>query len=408
MTETSAVIRIEGIDLLILSIVVLFVGEFAKAKLRVLRDYNIPSAVIGGLFCSLVVAGFHGVATFQIEFGSTLRDMLLLAFFSTVGLAVKLGNLREDMKAILVLLVVASSVLIFQNMAGSAVATAVGIHPAYGLLAGSVSFVGGHGTGVAWSEIFAARFGLPNAENGALAFATFGLVFGGLVGGPLARRLILKHNLKSDVSEAASQGGHIPLTDAARKQGPIAFHAMLHAIFLVALCISVAVIARPWIAEAGLTIPDFVIALVSGAILTNLIDGFKIRLNVSAIGLVSEVSLQIFLAISIMSIDLGLLVGAAGPVLTVLVLQVVLMIAFAYFIVFPVMGRDYDASVICAGFVGFGLGATPVGLANMRAVTTEHGVSAKSFIVVPIVGAFLVDIVNTLIIQFYLASPMFN
>ncbi len=408
MTETSAVIRIEGVDLLILSIIVLYAGEFATAKLRVLRDYNIPSAVIGGLCCSLVVDGLHSVATFQIEFGSTLRDMLLLAFFSTVGLGVKLENLREDMKSILVLLVLASAVLIFQNMAGSAVATAVGLEPAYGLLAGSVSFVGGHGTSVAWSEIFAARFGLPNAENGALAFATFGLVFGGLVGGPLARRLILKHNLKAEVSEAASQGAHIPLTDVAHRRGPIAFHAMLHAIFLVALCISVAVIARPWIAEAGLTIPDFVIALVSGAILTNLIDGFKIRLNVAAVGLVSEVSLQIFLAISIMSIDLGLLVGAAGPILTVLVLQVVLMLAFTYFIVFPVMGRDYDASVICAGFVGFGLGATPVGLANMRAVTTEHGVSPKSFIVLPIVGAFLVDIVNTLIIQLYLASPMFN
>lgn len=404
MLALDAVFRIEGVYLLILALLVIAVGEFIARRVRVIHDYSVPAVVVGGLLCAVAIAAMKIFGDVRIELGSDFLQIMLLIFFSTVGLSVKLRDFGADLKALFVLLVLAIALLIFQDMVGSAIAAAIGVHPAYGLLAGSVTFIGGHGTGIAWGEIFADRFDLKDAQQTALACATFGLVLGGLVGGPLARRLISKNDLSGDTVADA----YTPSVDDPNRRGPASLYAMLSAILQVAICVGVSHAAAPLLRSIGLTVPEFVIALLAGSILTNLMDRLPVEQNINAIGLISDVSLQIFLAIAVSSVQLLSLQNAIGPLLLVFLFQVIIVVVFAYFIVFPTMGRDYDAGVMCAGFIGFGLGATPVGLANMRAITRKFGASPKAFLVVPLVGAFLIDIVNSFVIQLYLSSPVLD
>ncbi len=400
MMDATTVIDVDGANTLIISLLVLYVGKFLTNRVRLLHEHNIPSAVIGGLFCSVLVAALYVLANVRLKFAVDLRDLLLLVFFSTVGLSANLTLLRDSGKAVFVLLVLATAVLIFQDMVGSAVAASFSVHPAYGLLAGSISFVGGHGTSIAWGDIFEDRFALADAQDAAVACATFGLILAGLIGGPLARHLLVKNHIKDNRGAVA----FTPADEAATKRGPITMDSMLGALLLIALCVAGSAILGKWLVGVGVTLPNFVVALMLAAILTNLADIVGAKINANAVSLISDASLQVFLAMSIMTIQLWTLAAAFSPLLAVLVLQAMLMLAFVYWIVFPVMGRDYHASVVCAGFVGFGLGATAVGLANMRAITHQHGASPTSFLVVPIVGGFLIDLVNAGIITLYLAS----
>ncbi len=387
----------------IVAVIVLYVGRFLTARIGFLRDFNIPEAVSGGLLCSVVVAILYSAANRQITFDLTLRDALLLVFFSTIGLSAKFRTLISGGKALALLVVCAVGFLILQDVAGIGVALAFGGHPAYGLLAGSIAFAGGHGSAISYGQL-AAEQGLPGALELGLACATFGLIGGGLIGGPIARRLIEKYRLSGDPQQQA----FVPGPEETEAAGPVTLNGMLDSIFVLAICIAAGAGVNEWLGDRGaMPLPGFLTAMFVGIVLTNGLDVAGVELDKPSISLCGDVSLQLFLAMSLMSLQLWTIAGAFGSLLIVLLVQISVMAAFALFVVFPAMGRDYDAAVIAAGFSGLGLGATPVGIANMHAVTEKYGASQKAFLIVPLVGAFFLDIANAAIIQAFLATPLF-
>ena len=387
-----------------MAIVVLYVGRHLTSRFRLLRDFNIPEAVSGGLICSSIVAVLYYAGYWQVEFDLSLRDALLLVFFSTIGLSAKLKTLVSGGKSLAVLVVCAVVFLILQDVAGVGVAIALGGHPAYGLLAGSIAFAGGHGSAISYGQL-AANQGLPGAMELGMACATFGLIAGGLIGGPIARRLITRNALAGDPSEQ----GFVPGPESTEASGPVTLNGMLDTIFIIAICVAAGAAINDWLgAQWSVPLPGFLTAMFVGILLTNLLDTVGITLDKPSVSLCSDVSLQLFLAMSLMSLQLWTLSGAMGALLAVLIVQVSLMAVFASLVVFPAMGRDYDAAVIAAGFSGLGLGATPVGIANMHAVTEKYGVSQKAFLTVPLVGAFFLDLANAVVIQLFLATPLFR
>ena len=402
MQLEPSIVQFEGMDLLVFSLAALIVGDFSYRRISFFQTYNIPSALIGGLSCSILVWALDSLNLVRIEFGTALRDLLLLGLFSTIGLSMKFRNMRDNVRVMLVLLALATAVLIFQNMLGSSVAAAFGYSPAAGLFAGSITFMGGHGTGVAWSEIFAERFGLVNAEQAALAFATLGLVAGGFLGGPLAELLIRRNHLKGAVPEAQRPSA-LPSINFTWKGVHL---SMLNAGLAIAICVSMTAPLAAILEANGVTIPGFVVALFIGAVFTNVVDLVNVELDVGTNALISEICLQLFMTISIMSIQLSTMIHVAVPLVVVCVLQILMVGLFVYFTAFPILGRNYESAVLCAGFTGFSLGSSLIGLGIMRSVTRKYGPADFAFIVVPFVGSFLIDIVNSLVIQLYLASSV--
>ncbi|MEM7445228.1 MAG: sodium/glutamate symporter [Pseudomonadota bacterium] len=385
-------------DGLILSIFVLFLGLYLNRKVKFLGDNYIPPAVTGGLICSFVLLLIREFANLEISFDLVLRDYLLLAFFSTVGLAAKFSTLKAGGIGLVILVIIAGVFLIVQDLAGIGVATALGVHPGFGLMGGSISLAGGHGTAIAWGAE-AEAIGLIGANEIGVAFATFGLIAGGLIGGPLAGRLIAKRNLHGPEGRTTSIID-VP-TESAESAGDLV--NLLTAILVLAICIGLGDLVNRFLSEEGFVLPGFLTSMFVGIVIANLADIFRFRIHRYTIDKFGDVSLNIFLSMSLMSMQLWLLAEAAISIVIVMIVQVAIMYVFAVFVVFRAMGRDYDAAVITSGFVGLGLGATPVAIANMDSLTNRFGPSPKAFLIVPLVGAFFIDIMNAAIIRFALS-----
>ncbi len=390
-------------NIVALAVVVWFIGTFINKKVALLERYSIPVAVTGGLLCSLIITVIYYGFDITIKFDTRLRDLLLLIFFSTIGLSAKISLLKEGGKALVILLLAAAALLILQDTTGVLLAMAFGVHPGYGLFGGSVSLAGGHGTAIAWGGV-AEQAGLQAAKEIGIAFATFGLIAGGLIGGPIAERLIAKHGLR-DARKLDAEGAIAETSEQGRPHLLPPLSSALGTLMLLAVCVEVGDLVNQFLFSQGITLPGFLTAMLIGIVITNTADTFKIELDSVARERASELSLQLFLAMSLMSMQLWVLAGAVGIILVVLFAQMTVITLFAVWIVFRVMGRNYDAAVIVAGFTGLGMGATPVGIANMNAVTSKYGASPKAFLVIPLVGAFFLDIVNALVIKTFLAMP---
>jgi len=393
------IIEIGGADVLIIAIVVWFFGTYLTNNIRLLKHYNIPAAVTGGLICSGLVVVFER----QINFDMEMRNLLLLLFFSTIGLTAKLKLLIEGGKALAILLAIATVFLVFQDLTGVLLAKLMGAHPAYGLFGGSISLAGGHGTAIAWGAE-AEKAGLLKAGEIGIAFATFGLIAGGLIGGPIGEWLIQKNNLQKPQSTESTTD-----KDSAKiLKGLPTINSALGTLLLLALCVEVGDLVNRFLFSNDVLLPGFLSAMIVGIVITNAADLFRVKLSDVAIERSGELSLHLFLSMSLMSMQLWTLVNAIGPIMIILAAQTLLMTFFAIWIVFRVMGRDYDASVIAAGFAGLGLGATPVGIANMSAITSKYGPSAKAFLVIPLIGAFFIDLTNALVIKFFIGLPIIS
>jgi ESS family glutamate:Na+ symporter len=391
----------EGSEVLIVAISVLFLGTELTRRVSVLQRFNIPPAVTGGILCSVVIAVLYSFWDLKVTFDMRLRDVLLLVFFSTVGLSARLRDLVVGGRALVILVLVASVFLVIQNTTGVLLVWAIGGHPAYGLFGGSVSLAGGHGTAIAWGRV-AEEAGLVNAASIGIAFATFGLIAGGMIGGPIAARLIARNNLRGpQTSDAGTPAAAEPAT-----AHPFRMEQFLATLLALAICVETGDLVNRILFSRGVILPGFLTAMFVGIVLTNSVPLAGVQLSQAAVNWCQEVSLPLFLSISLMSMDLLILGIAAGPILLVLAAQVTVIAIFATLIVFRVMGRDYDAAVISAGFAGLAMGATPVGIANMDAITNRYGPSAKAFLVVPLVGAFFIDIVNAFVIQFFAGLPL--
>ena len=384
---------------LIISILVLYVGTFLQTHIRWLSKYNIPSAVVGGILCSLFVAIFYTATGHEITFDLSLRDLLLLVFFSTIGLSAKLRTLADGGIALGKISVL---FLVMQNIAGISVASLFGASPAYGLVAGSISFAGGFGTAISWGEV-AREAGLHGATEAGIACATFGLIAGGIIGGPLAEYLIRKNKL----NRSSDQVNNLNEIESSIKSIPVTIDGMLETILALAICVSAGDVVNQWLQTKGLGLPGFLTALFVGIVLTNSLDLFQKELNTNAIRLCGDISLELFLSMSLMSMQLWTLASGIGPLLTVVLVQIIVMVLIAYHIVFRFMGKNYDAAVMSGGFIGLGLGATPVAMANMDAIVKKYGPSPQAFLVIPLLGAFFIDIANAMILRLFLSLPIY-
>ena len=296
---------------------------------------------------------------------------------------------------------IAAVFLVLQDVTGVGLVSLMGAHPAYGLFGGSISFAGGYGTAIAWGEV-AAEAGLPGAQEIGIACATFGLIAGSLIGGPIARRLIAQYSLTADRSSTSE-------TDAPNGQRESSVHhvsEVLGTLLALGVCYEAGDLVNRMLFAQGVMLPGFLTAMLCGILLTNLADMLTIRLSDPAVNLTGDVSLQLFLGLSLMSIQLWTLTGALGSLVIVLLAQVTVMTVFTVFVVFRLMGRDYDACVMASGFAGLGLGATPVAIANMGAITEKYGPSPKAFLIIPLVGAFFVDVLNAAVIKLFLSLPI--
>jgi ESS family glutamate:Na+ symporter len=398
MEESIRIQHVAAMDMLSLSVLVLFLGMYLNRKIRLLSENYIPPAVTGGLLFSLATWLVYAQFEIELEFDMRIRDLLLLVFFSTVGLSARMRTLAAGGRSLTILVGVAAVFLMLQNSLGIAIAMLWDAHPAYGLLAGSVSFAGGHGTAIAWGAA-ADEAGLVGASDLGIAFATFGLVAGGLVGGPIARWLIKSDGLEGSSEERPDVG----LESKSDRDDPISWlYPVLTTLFVLALCVSLGDLVNRYLSMQEIRLPGFLTAMFVGIIVTNFADTIRRPLARVTIDRFGEVSLHIFIAMSMMTIQLWAFGNAASAIVIVLVCQALLMTIFAIFVVYRVMGSDYDAVVIAAGFAGLGLGATPVAIANMDAVTGRFGPSTKAFLVVPLVGAFFIDLLNAGAIKFFI------
>ncbi len=386
---------------LIIAILVLYLGRFINDRVRLLRDYNIPEPVTGGLLASVMCGLIYWLAGTEIIFDMANRDMLLVVFFTTIGLSSRIDVLRKGGRALGVLFVLAVGYLFIQNLVGIAVTWAVGGKPVAGLMVGSVSLSGGHGTAIAWAPTFVETHGIARAMELGLACATFGLIFGGLVGGPVARYLVWRHKL------SASSGGELTVGFRYKEHEIIDVDGILKVLLVIAIAIGLGLHLNDLFEYLGLKLPDFVTCLFAGIILTNTLPRFLPRYQwpsgSRSLALVSDVSLGLFLSMSLMSLKLWTLSNLAGPMALLMVMQVAAICSYSIFVVFRVLGADYEAAVTCSGYSGLALGATPTAIANMTAVTKSLGPAPRAFIVVPLVGAFFIDLSNAMVINLLLS-----
>lgn len=397
-----------GRETLILAILTLFLGKYLNQKFRFLQTYNIPEPVTGGVLASILVAIIYSLADIYFEFNLENRDMLLAVFFTSVGLNAKFSMLLRGGKPLLILIACASTFLVLQNLTGIAVATIVGAKPLAGLLGGSISLSGGHGTALAWAPVFVTELGVENAVTIGLAVATFGLVIGGIIGGPISHYLITRYDLKP----ADPDGQYIVGLPAEAQDDAQHSHQVIDvdSILVTLLTLAVAMGLGLWITEIaldlGLKLPYFVGSLFAGIVLTNTVPALFKSIHwpsgSNSLALISDVSLSLFLAMSLMSLNLLAIFSMAAPLLLLLVAQLVTITVWVIFVIFPLMGKTYDAAVMAGGYAGLGLGATPTAVANMTAITRTYGPSPLAFLIVPLVGAFFIDIANSLILQFFI------
>ena len=402
----DGVFMISGFHAVSLGIIVLFLGRQLNRKVKFLQEFSIPEPVSGGICFSILFTLLYLATSVEVAFELKARDMLLVYFFTTIGINANLKDLLKGGVPLLLLLGVTITYMIIQNLTGIGVAKLFGMDAAVGLLGGSVSLIGGHGTAIAWAPKIAEDFGISNAMEIGIASATFGLILASLMGGPTAKYLINKYNLKPNKAEALEEKTSKDYAD-----DTITAHGFLDAILAIHISIFVGLILNEGFTSIGLELPIFVSCLFAGIILTNIIPdnfprlaGTKWPTRTPAIALISDMALGSFLAMSLMSMQLWGLVDLAGPIFSILAVQFVVAIFINIFIVFRLMGKNYDAAVICAGFGGISLGSTPTAMANMSAVSKKYGHSNVAFIIVPLVCAFFIDIANALLIPYFLAN----
>jgi ESS family glutamate:Na+ symporter len=392
------VIELTTSRVLVVSIFAVWLGTIVNQRVPLLRQFSIPAPVTGGVLVMIGFAAVEAIAAVDFAWHLDLRDDLLLIFFAGVGLSAKLGALRAGGSLFVRLTGYVFLFLIAQNAVGVGLAVALGNPASHGLVSGSIAFAGGHGTAITWGQI-ATDWGYPEALAHGLAFATIGLIGGGLLGGPFASWLIRRKQLGAP-DHYRGLRGHA--STAADDEVPLSSRKIMLTILLFALCVAAGAEANSLLVGMGLVVPGFVTAMLAGVLFTNLADAVRVPLHTEAIELMGDVSLHLFLAMSLVSLQLTQLTSAFVPLLLALTVQAALVLAFGLWVIFPGCGRDYDASVLASGFVGIGLGATPVGMANMEATTKRFGPAPRALLVLPLVGAGVLDLSNAFVIEVYL------
>ncbi len=404
---------------LIAATLVLLLGRLLVTKIKLLQNFNIPEPVAGGLLMSFLVYLLYTVTGLSFENGLTfgegislnfdkgLQDSFMLFFFTSIGLSADLSRLKSGGVGLFIFLGIVALFIVVQNIVGIGLASAFGLEPIIGLVTGSITLTGGHGTAGAWGKVLEQDYHIQGATALGMASATFGLVLGGLIGGPVARRLVNKMGRKP-LSEEAQKNNNdndteVGVFEQPEKQRLITSKSAIETMALFAACLSFSALMDSETVKAffpeKFTLPQFVWALFFGVFLRNILTYvFKIKMFDRAIDVFGNASLSLFLGIALLNLKLWQLLDLALPMLVILAVQTFVMSTYAYFVTYRLMGKDYDAAVLAGGHCGFGLGATPTAVANMQSITDKFGPSHKAFLIVPMVGAFFVDFVNAFIL----------
>jgi ESS family glutamate:Na+ symporter len=398
---TSA-IQLDGYQSFVAASVVLLAGRLLVARIALLRNFSIPEPVAGGVAVALVLWAAHAGAGANFRFEVGLQTPLMLAFFASIGLGADLKSLAAGGRTLVRFLALVLIFLLVQNALGVAMATGLGLDPRVGLLAGSISLSGGHGTAAAWGAALGGQGGIASASEIGVAAATFGLVLGGVTGGPVAGWLMKRRRPE-------------PAADDGKEESPVGFEqpaavrlitapALVETLALIAVCLWLGQVAAGALAGSAFELPVFVPVLFAGVVLRNglsWVAGYEPFDR--AVSVVGNVSLALFLAMALMTLRLWELADLALPVLLILAAQAALLAVWVVKVVYPAMGGTYEAVVLGAGQCGFGLGGTPTAIANMQAVTGRFGPAHLAFVIVPLVGAFFLDLANAVVIKLFLA-----
>ena len=384
--------------------VVLFAGRALVAHTAFLKRFSIPAPVVGGVLVAILLALADSIGGVRVSFDMSLRDNLLLMFFTTVGLSADARMLLKGGPKLVIFLAVSVGFIAVQNLVGITAAMAMDLHPVVGLLGGSITLTGGHGTGAAYGGRFGDTMNIVGAMELTMACATAGLVLGSVLGGPLAEYLVGRYRLSAPTAPPVEQAA-----ETAEELDPITAQSVLNTLFAILSCLAVGKVLARIVQGTGFILPDFLFCLLLGVVIRNVSNVVpRIRVSGATVDMLGSVSLSLFLVMALMGMRLVDLVSLAGPLLVILGLQVAAMALYAVFVTFRAMGRDYDAAVLAAGHVGFALSSTAAALAIMKTITERRGPSPLAFLVVPMVGAFFIDIANALMIQGYLALPLFG
>ena len=390
---------------LTLAILLFFVGQIVAKHWSPIRRYSIPEPVVGGFLCAVLVGLAYLVLGIQISFDLQMRDTLLLYFFAAIGLGSDLKTLKSGGKPLLILLVLAVVMMLLQNFMGMSVASLFGLDSRAGLMTGSISLTGGVGTTLAWGPTFVDKLGITNAVELGMASNMVGLIVACVIGGPMASYVMRRKGIQGSGSETLVVG--VP---AQQSKVNMDYFGVMRALLWLNLALLLGEVITPLFYYLGLQLPMFVGCLMGGIVLRNTVWKWMMTKDDAAseahwdntklgLSMLSDICLGLFLTMALMGLQLWALQGVVVFVMTVLVLQVLLTVLFAVYVVFPCMGKDYEAAVMTAGFGGIALGSTATAVANMTAVARSHGAAPRAFIVVPLVCGFFVDIVNALIIQ---------
>lgn len=399
------VIEIPDFLAVTVGIVVFFLGAFLTRKIAFLQNYNIPEPVSGGIAVALATWAAFVAFGIEINFDLSTRDYLLIIFFVTIGLGARLSDLIAGGRMLLILLVMTIVFIFLQNGIGLLGTTLFGLPSSVSVLLGSASLIGGHGTAIAWGPTIADQTGFSSAAEIGIASATLGLIFAALIGGPIAKILIDRNKLKSDEHGNLTVG--IPYESEKVIDQGIDHINLMRVILAAHIAIILGYAANLVIADMGLKLPLFVPCLIVAILMSNTIPHIFPKLpwpaGTKSLAVISDYSLSIFLAMSLMSMQLWTLAGMGGPLIGILALQVIATTAFILLVFYRAMGADYNSAVLSAGFAGFTLGATPTAIANMSAVTKRYGPAHLAFIILPLVSAFFVDLANAFIIGFFIS-----
>jgi ESS family glutamate:Na+ symporter len=386
------------VETLLIAALVLLLGHFLNKVVAPLARYNIPEPITGGLLVAVALAIVEQIWGFSTVFDSTLKPILMLAFFAAVGLSADLSMLGKGGKRLLIFVLILIPFLLLQNALGLLLALGLDMHPLMGLVGGSITLTGGHGTGAAYAQAFSEVHNIQSVMELSMTAATMGLVLGGLVGGPLAQWLIKRHQLTGGVHEPDA-----PVNDHDTTHDPIAGYSFLPVLSATLAAVLGGQALAGLFAESGVTVPSFLWCMLLGVLIRNLGRPVGLQLNIKAIDFISTVSLSLFLAITMMALSLVSVASMAGSLLIILLAQTLLVLVFGALLTFRAVGRDYEAAVMSAAFCGFAMGATATAIANMQAIAQRYGPAPQAFIVVPLVGAFLIDILNALVLTGYIS-----
>lgn len=379
-----------------LAMILFLLGRFIVSRVEFLQRCCIPAPVVGGLVFAIVHLVTHQMQWMEVEFDETLRIAFMNFFFTSVGFGASFKLLKKGSVAVLLFTALATVLLVGQNIIGAVVAPLFGESPLLGLCMGSIPLVGGHGSSASWGPVFTTDYGVMGAEVVALACATYGLVAGSLMGGPLGRAKIKKYNLTPDMKEVEKDSGlGEPETVYTTRSEKLDSDTILDGFVLIVIASGVGTYITNFCASIHITLPTYIGSLLVALIIRNIADATGRELPLKAIDVMGNTCLNVFLGIALMTLKLWQLASLALPIIVILALETVWMFLFANFVVFKAMGGDYEAAVMTSAICGFGMGATPNAMANMLTIRNRFGPAPKAFFVVPLVGGMFIDLVNT-------------